>query len=504
MLPKLAVQTSIISTPAKDKLQQKMQSHQEVSTHLLLRQHQVTPYSLTLTLAYLHYYTPKRLPNGRFLAPNHLRILACWIGKPAPKLRSIRQHRWLATHFTLLHAAGFLTTSGETIIPQPHITRWLHLPYPAHISYLQQAIKKSGCWQKAITYLSLQNSIGEDVLAYLQQSLHHQHQTPSPIQPDSVIWLNGKSRTNADSRINGKTPENWRFHIPNNIPLWLHFDLRQLGSWSPGQPLICTPLSIATAVQRGYGNSIIQWLLETATQCPLSVQQQTQLIQWSQRADAYQLRPVQLLSTKQRQQMQAIFGRKILRDEIIEQISPRHAIVATGMVAKLEKHLLKQNYPLSHLSHSAESKGKDESTSMQWLGVRVLMGLGELIPLSIPPPHSQLHQLGSQLTDLERMELEVIATHILQNLRNAIRGRDAFFPSQKSVPPEWIQTISRAINNEDILEIMYQPLGDTKPSHRCIQPLRLEESGTLFYMYAYCYRTEMNLTFRLDRISQIK
>ena len=36
----------------------------------------ITPYTLTLILAYLQYYTPKRLKNGRFLAVKHLRNIA--------------------------------------------------------------------------------------------------------------------------------------------------------------------------------------------------------------------------------------------------------------------------------------------------------------------------------------------------------------------------------------------------------------------------------------------
>jgi hypothetical protein len=417
--------------------------------------------------------------------------VAQWIGEPSPKLRSIRQHKWLAAHFILLHAAGFLTIAEETIIPNPHITRWLHLPHPAHISHLRQVIKKSGCWQKAVTNLGLQNSIGEDVLAYLQQSFQRQSQVSPPNQSNPIIWL-----TNS--------PESWRFHLPSNLPLWLHFDLRQLGSWSPGQLLICTPLSIAAAVQRGYGSSVIQWILETAIHHPLSAQQQTQLIQWSRRANSYRIRTVKLLSTKQPQQMNSIVSRKTMRDEIIEQLSPRQAIVTTDMADKLEKWLLKQAYPLSRFPPEKENKKVDESVSMYWLGLQLLVGLGDLIPLPYPAPTSQLHQLSGQLSALEKNDLETIATNLLQNLRDAIHGRDAFFPSRKSVPPEWIQTIRRAINAEDTLKIIYQPLCDSKPSQRRIQPLQLEERGALFYIVAYCFRAEMNLTFRMDRIASIE
>jgi hypothetical protein len=95
----------------------------EVATHPVIAAdaeppHPVTPYSLTLVLAYLHYYTPERLPNGRLIAPKHLRLLADWIGYPAPSLRSLRQHLPLAAHMALLLRrlprcnGGFLANSS--------------------------------------------------------------------------------------------------------------------------------------------------------------------------------------------------------------------------------------------------------------------------------------------------------------------------------------------------------------------------------------------------------
>jgi predicted DNA-binding transcriptional regulator YafY len=47
-------------------------------------------------------------------------------------------------------------------------------------------------------------------------------------------------------------------------------------------------------------------------------------------------------------------------------------------------------------------------------------------------------------------------------------------------------------------------LGELKASYRQVQPLRLEKRGSLYYLHAYCYRAETNLTFRMDRIQHLQ
>lgn len=464
----------------------------ENSSHIIMEEpsHPVTPYTLTLVLAYLHYYTPKRQSNGRFLAPKHLRNLADWIGHPAPQLRSIRRHKPLAAHMALLHAAGFLASEDLCFTLQPTVTARLHDPLPDVIRTLLQAIENSDDWTNTLLGLGLQDTLTEAYTAYLQQSLVRQLQADPATTSQAVIWYHDES-------------EVWRLSLPRNLPLWLHFDLRQLGVWSPEQPLTCTPLSIATAVQRGYGCRVIQWLLETATQQPLSLARQTRLNQWSQRAHAYRLRTVYLLSTAQAGQMASLLRKKRMRQTVIEHISPRHAIVTAGMAARLKNYLAKNNYPLSDDTAVVGDSPPNKPAAAQWLGLRVLTDLGQLIPLPCPPPHSALAQLETQLDAGQKTELEALATTILQNVSNAIRGRDAFFPAQKDVPPEWIEAIRCAIAREQEIDINYQTLGDWSPSCRRVQPLRLEERGNLFYLHAYCTRAEMNLTFRLDRIQEI-
>jgi predicted DNA-binding transcriptional regulator YafY len=114
-----------------------------------------------------------------------------------------------------------------------------------------------------------------------------------------------------------------------------------------------------------------------------------------------------------------------------------------------------------------------------------------------------LESASQHISETEISNLEATAATILTSLRQAISGRDAFFPARDPVAPDTINQIYRAIERETPLAIAYQALGDLKASYRQVQPLRLEKRGNLYYLHAYCYRAETNLTFRLDRIKEI-
>ena len=463
----------------------------------------VTPYSLTLVLAYLQYYTPKRLQNGRFLPIEHLRNLANWINYPAPQTNALPQHKILSMHLALLSAAQFISVESSHIMPQPAVTRWLHLPHQEAVDALLSTINDLNQWQRSVASLNLENVLRPDSHAYLQQSLTRQREQEPTETPQNAHWLESEE-------------DIWHLHIPQTLPRWLQFDLRQLGDGAPHTTLICTPLTIAAATQHGYTPETITWLLETATQEQLSRQHSQQLQQWSRRAHAYQVQSVQLLSTAQPDQMDSILRQKRLRKHVITHLSPRHAIVSSALLPPLQKWLATQQIPLKQHQPTDEAISTQpsikeetavqwsEQTSVQWLGTRILIGLSDLTHQPIPSPHTLLKQLDSQLDPHTRTELEAIAANMLNGLRDAIRGRDAFLPSQQPVSPETIALIQKAIWNDTALHIQYQQLGSRQPTWREVQPLRLEQRGALYYLTAYCLRAETNITFRLDRIHNIE
>ncbi len=468
----------------------------------------ITRYSATLILAYCQYYSCKHIPGRSF--PNvHLRQMALWIGCPNPNLRSIRQHPSLAAHIALLHAANLLAHNQTYYYLTPLVSDWLTKPAKDQLQTLIDPI--IACrFTATIESFRLVDTIPIDMIAYLHQQLLTQLQQPPP-ETETASWQT-------------ITTDTWNLCLPPKLEPKHLFHLLQIGCWSPvnfdkethpqklarepkskinnGQVLNITPLTIAQASRRGYSLTHITFLLEKTTGIPLSTQQQQQLVDWYRRQDSYQMRSITLLSTKQPQQLAQIIDNGNLRPHIKKQISPRHAIVSPALQPSLQKWAARRGYMLNAPAIISKTN-KITPTGYQWLGLKLLTSLGYIIPLPYPPPLAELETMNAHISTEEAGYLSMIADQIIANLRDAIHGRDAFFPSQKSVPADWVQIISRIINAEETLEIMYQPLGDIKPSHRRIQPLRLEERGALFYIYAYCYRAEMNLTFRLDRITKI-
>lgn len=451
--------------------------------------HSVTPTSLTVVLAYLQYYTPNHLQNGRFLAPGHLRKLAEWIGEPAPKLRSLRQHPILAAHLALLFALDYLNDEGPQLTPQPTIARWLHLPNNIALHTLLNQLNTT--WSGTLTKLKLTQTITPDITHYLQQSFIQQQHISDTQQTAPIQWQNADENK-------------WEILLPFILPNWLQFDLRQLGEWSPNQPLICTPYTIATAVLRGYSLELIHWILETATQEPLTFARQAQLHQWCRRAHSYQIRKAYLLTVAQPKQATALMRHKHLRQTTVEQIAPRHFIIQEEMIPHLTRWLKERDYPLNDNTKTTDATTALTEPQWQWLCTRVFIDLGRITPHPCPPPHAQLDKIAQNLTPTQLTNLEAIANTIHNNIQQTVKGKDAFFPTNQPFSNVHLKQIRQAIENETTLHIHYQALGEHKPSWRTIQPIRIEQHGELYYLTAYCQRTEMNLTFRLDRIKEIR
>ncbi len=93
----------------------------------------LTPHSVTLVLAYLHHYTCKFFP-GRCLSSTHLNHLANWLQTDKAGLRTAREHRPLATHLSLLLAAGLLDIDGGYWLCLPPAFTWLQSPHRAEMS----------------------------------------------------------------------------------------------------------------------------------------------------------------------------------------------------------------------------------------------------------------------------------------------------------------------------------------------------------------------------------
>ncbi|MCP4425326.1 MAG: WYL domain-containing protein [Chloroflexi bacterium] len=446
-----------------------------------------------LTLAYIQHYNCNFIP-GRCLSNTHLRRLVAWLGCPDDTLRTIRRQPILAAHIALLHAANLLRHNDAFWYLLPDAFNWLNQPATTQCDQLLKPIA-NGQYTIAIEALGLGDTVPIDMVAYVQQQLARQAQQPqsdsAQSNSDTVGWL----KSDQDS---------WRLHLPQSLPLKNSFHLLQIGDWLPQRPLTVTPLTFAQAVQRGYSLTHIVYLLETTTNQSLSDQQQRQILDWYRRHDTYRLRPVTLLSVKQPEQLASIIKNGHLRPHIQKQISPRHAIAAPAIQPLLQKWAIRRGYRLNAPVGEPTPTAQISPTGYQWLGLQLLTTLGQITPLPCSPPHAELEALAAHISPEEQSQLAALVEQISANLQRAIRGRDAFFPARKTIPPQWVETVRRAIANDQTISLAYQALGECSPSCRHIQPLRLEERGSLFYLYAYCFRAEANRTFRLDRVKELK
>lgn len=272
----------------------------------------LTPYSMTLLLAYCHYYTPNFL-SGRCLPASHLRQLAAWLQQPNARLRSARAHPRLAIHLAAAHAANLLSIAGGDWQLTPFTLDFLQAAHPQQIRQLLTGFQTTKKWEEAEQALGLHDLFKIDYLAYLQQQL--ERQIAHPPTPAPAAWVSCQSNE-------------WQIALPTEIRPDTLFHLLQMGRWSPDTPWQSDPIAIARAAQRGYSLTLMETALTNALDKPLDPDRHNQLIAWYANHDAVQIRPVYLLSAKQPGHLDAIMTRRRLRQHVQQRLSQRHAIVS--------------------------------------------------------------------------------------------------------------------------------------------------------------------------------
>lgn len=450
---------------------------------------QITLESCTKLLAYCQYYSIPYL-SGRGLPASHLQRLTHWIGLPNMKIQSVRQHRFLAAHLVLMQAASLLQHDNNLWFCTPFVEHWIEQTPLEQYQSLISAIDR--CWKTIVEQENLTDCFDSAYSTFVRQSLERQQNTDEKRVLSYAAWEK-------------MSDVEWQLTIPSRLPTSVLFHLLQLGDWNPQESLRISAISIAKARQHGYGINFIEPLLTEATQQVLTPTQQAQLLDWYLAAKNYQIQALYLLSTAQPGQLGEIMSNRRLARQIHEQISPRHAIISSSLITPLARWLVKQNKHLqAPILEDGEIKNKLHPSTFNWLGLKLLIDLKELLAIPFPAPNSLLDEAAGALTPEEQTDLAYMAQQIIHELKQAIRGKDAFFPTQEAISHEVIEQVSQAIETESALLIAYQALGEVKPCKRQIQPLRLESRGNLYYLYAYCYRAETNLIFRLDRITSLE
>lgn len=448
----------------------------------------VTLESLVNTLAYIHHYTIPYL-RSRGSSSQHLQRLSTWIGLPQPQLKTIRQHKLLMAHIALLQAADLLAHSKNYWFCVPDLEQWLELTSDSQYQHLLDAVDKCA-WQTVLESENWGDRFDAAYANFIHQTLAKQKSLN--FSCTTPVFLRGE-----------ESDKEWRLSMPASLRPKMQFHLLQLGEWQPDQPLRINPVTIAAAAKRGYGWQYIQHLIEDVTQSRLSSTQEATLLRWVRAAEHYHIQDVTLLSTAHPEQLGEIMAYQRLGRHVKTQLSPRHAIVSSQLQKPLRNWLFSKNKFLDSTT-SKKSKPTQSHIPLGWLGLSVLIELKKLLPLPILIPGDVMEETESLLSTKERYAYQLMVDDIMRAIKEAIKGEDAFFPAAHKVSTERIEQISKAIEHETTLMIAYQAIGDCNASCRTIQPLRLEQRGALYYLHAYCYRAEMNLTFRLDRMQEVK
>lgn len=135
-----------------------------------------------------------------------------------------------------------------------------------------------------------------------------------------------------------------------------------------------------------------------------------------------------------------------------------------------------------------------------WLALTVLSGLGKLIPLPFTLPGETRFRLEQQLSHAQQADLAQKAQQILDGVRAAMRGRDAYFVPELPPDPALLDVVYTALAQEQELLLDYQALGEVTSRRRRVAPHRLEETAWGAYLHGYCYLAAQNRVFRLDRV----
>lgn len=446
----------------------------------------LTPDSMTNVLAYLHYYTPNFL-SGRCLSATHLRSLAAWLEMAAPGLRSARANRRLAAHLALGHAAGLLTVGEGFWRMTTETLPWLEMSSEAQVTHLQQALTDKVAWETALSVLGLNDVLTIDYLAYVAQQM-------------SRYPTNQESAAVAATWLPDTDEEGWRLVMPPWLRPHLRFHLLQMGEWLPGREWRGTAYSIARAAQHGYSLTLMEATLTRVTGQALAVEQQRQLVAWYRRYDAYQIRPVYVLSVKDPAHMDEVLSQQRWRAHIGRRLGRRHAVVGPQLIPLLARRLQTTGYALDAPTLPREPGEGVQNVADSWLALEVLAGLGKMIPLPFSLSSETRYRLVEQLTLEQQAALEQKAEQVLAGVAAALRGRDAFFTHEQPVDSALAALIRTALAEEVELEIAYQGLGEASPRWRRVEPHWLEEKEWGLYLHGYCYLAEANRVFRLDRI----
>ena len=437
---------------------------------------------LVAQLAYCFHHTV-RLNRGNHLPISDLRILAQRCGfQNVKQYRYLRDLPLLATTLTSLVAADLLCVDGNHLQSTHRCQAWLKQSAYHQLSSIVIALENQGKAEASASVLNCAEAVSIDTLAWLNQQIEQQmRQMSEKGRPIEIVDCN---------------TQHIRFLLPRTVDADIEFKLLGIAEIVAPDCLQITPTSLAASLSSGANLTTITYTLESALHTRLPPTLRSTLDDWYDDLTRYSLEPSYLLTARHPNDLQALLTSKRLKRTITKQLSSRHATV-DGRFA--QRFVRSSGIQLVKNSTPTPTSGEAEIAE-QWLGLRMLRALNGWIDLPIEPAISTLDALASQLPDASVSALEGHAQTMLAQLQRVIAGADAFQPPHDDLSPSLLDELNRLLEAGESVEISYQSNNADYPSTRIVDPIHLEERGSLWYLIAYCHRSEAERTFRLDRI----
>ncbi|MCB0132219.1 MAG: WYL domain-containing protein [Caldilineaceae bacterium] len=151
-----------------------------------------------------------------------------------------------------------------------------------------------------------------------------------------------------------------------------------------------------------------------------------------------------------------------------------------------------------------ESAEHNPDRGALWLAGQLYLLLGDHLPLPRPLAATELAVLLRDLPPTQQALLEEQLTTLRQRLQELLDGLPYLPPPHPTDPARWTARIDEAIRTEAVITLHYHSAARNMETRRRVRPLWEEIHRGVAYVRAECVDTGAVLTFRLDRVIDIK
>lgn len=322
-------------------------------------------------------------------------------------------------------------------------------------------------------------------------------------------WGAPPDPTPAPAVIRRGAPDTWQFG-PDTLPAHLAH-VAPYTTWeAPAFPDLAQRLTldggrIGRAVAAGVGVAQIVHHLQAALDRPLSRRQGRHVRQWASAAQQARIRTVTLLETADAALMGKLRSRRHSRTLLGAPLSPTRSEVNPEHLAALIDHLATLDIYVAPSTPTPPpvipSTTTPGDSGLTYLALRLLVRLGEHLPLPLAVPAEQLDRLRRTLSPDQLAAVDLHIQTILAELEALLSGylRLPAWRIEVDNTGVWPR-LERALQHEEPITIRYWNAEQTTPTERRITPYYIETRRHVRYLHAYCHLRQEERVFRVDRI----